>query len=68
MRGTQSDPALRARAQADARAAHAHGRSTSLREIEERWEGDTSRSTAFYSARSSMLSSISSVVHAGEAL
>lgn len=42
----------------------AHSRCASietLTEIEERWEGDTSRSTAFYSARSSMLSGVSTV-------
>ncbi|GJE92173.1 hypothetical protein PsYK624_083260 [Phanerochaete sordida] len=81
MRPSQSDSALRTRSKADARPGLGHGRSTShhggrarggsavtLSEIEERWEGDTSRSTAFYSARSSMLSTISSAVHAGEAL
>lgn len=75
VRASQSDSALRARSQADARNRRPslkHARATShhvrsrrdstgtLTEIEERWEGDTSRSTAFYSARSSMLSSISS--------
>ena len=37
-----------------------------LNEIEERWEGDASRSTAFYSARSSMMLDISSVIRASQ--
>ncbi|KIP04212.1 hypothetical protein PHLGIDRAFT_20039 [Phlebiopsis gigantea 11061_1 CR5-6] len=65
VRSARSDPGMRARPHATK-----HARATSdqpcasdetLTEIEERWEGETSRSTAFYSARSSILSGVSTV-------
>lgn len=63
IRASRSDSALpRPQAHISSTASdygHKHARQDSagtIREIEERWEGGTSYSTAFYSARSSMLS------------
>ncbi|EKM54521.1 uncharacterized protein PHACADRAFT_258428 [Phanerochaete carnosa HHB-10118-sp] len=78
VRSSHSDSALCVRFDADAHLQHMRttshdvysrgGPAVALGEIKERWEGDTVRSTAFYSARSSMLSNISSVMGTIEAL